>query len=1361
MFVGMKGLIGSKAVATFVIASYLVEDGGNYVAGYEPDLPSGSIPVTKVYGYYSKTEGTDPVNNGLFMNGSMSFIGSSDTPTNNTKLNLVIPATVSEISGTNTLYGFTNSVLTFEDRLNGETLRIGSGVFSGGYTNYTNGMKFPDNTEFMTDCFKAPGMYKPYLSCSIYIGANSRFVSPSGQPEAINFMTKGNIYSETDIDALLNGNTVDAGNSIIAEYNGITREASYPVIMSFYQSVDSEITDNPPGCLKGYYVKELNYYIVDYVSRISDDAKAYVIYDDKVKTNIAGASILSNGNTRTLTITKEGGFEGGLQIQYGNRTIRESNGTFDISDISQTTAIHVKPIDWIVTFMQDESEVFGSATVEDGGSVKMDAVPFMEGKEFTNWRLGESDYDMAAAVTSDLVLTPRWTDGTVYLLTISSMSSLITVSEASETPGNDLNQYGMIKPDGDIKLEITGKEKIDLGAWRVTIGDSQTISLSSPGTHGNITVSDDCRTITISDINANVIVDLDAIYISESNAPTPVVSTETPNNIIDVVSKWSIGTGQISNEQNVWAGGSSEPLILGDYAYVRMGTILLKIDTNDGTVLSTAESELTYAFFHNLGYLGNGYIVDYVTEDVFDMDLQPAGFKVPGMVVFDDKSKTAYSFTSASGDVPAKISRYDAYNPVIENGYLRAEWSKEITHSLYINQGAPSQPLIFDGSIYWLSGERDDQGKTVIYISNTKIDGTADITSNEITKMKGLLLDNGWLTTDGTYIYVTSYGMGLLSSASLGTGQLVKINPANSTQYATALPGGSAVTSAIVFSDDLAFVKVGGDIYVYGINNVQMYGAPGRFLGDPLATIHTALSHGSITVNKCGSDTDYYIYYAAYESGKIHIVKYDSVQNKFTDSIVDDLHTYCSQGIRVTQSGNMVYYDDSGRLYGYVPLANNAYTFVIDDGTSKILVEGTGADSASALASTRYGSTSNGILLGARASLDSDYSDGYSLYVLEYGTWKAVPNGDMFSQDYGNIWLLTKSAMVLPDNTTQLTIAGTNELTTLNYVKGNTITVDFGTVGVTSPYASYPGMVVKVLTDTRTAQTVNATPADLTVRMQGNAYQQDLSYSFVMPSQDVTLTNTPAIAKYTVTFVDEDGTTVLMAAAEYDEGTAAASISKPSNPTKQATAQYTYEFAGWSPAIADVTGNATYTATYTSVLNKYTVTFVDDDGTTVLKAATEYAYGTAAADIAKPNDPTKTATAQYTYEFAGWSPAIADVTGNATYTATYTAVPVSADKAQYGMTAQATDSGSMRTYTISIARSSGNADIDNARLLVIADYGGMYVNVYSKIDLDASGNATETVKLSTTGLTGLMFDIVEGFPAGAYDSYGTLTPALS
>ena len=149
-----------------------------------------------------------------------------------------------------------------------------------------------------------------------------------------------------------------------------------------------------------------------------------------------------------------------------------------------------------------------------------------------------------------------------------------------------------------------------------------------------------------------------------------------------------------------------------------------------------------------------------------------------------------------------------------------------------------------------------------------------------------------------------------------------------------------------------------------------------------------------------------------------------------------------------------------------------------------------------------------------------------------------------------------------------------------------------------------------------------------------------------------TATYTTTVKKYTVTFVDADGT-VLKEAAEYPYGTAAADIEKPADPVKAADAQYTYTFAGWTPEITAVTADATYKATYTSTVNKYTVTFVDADGT-VLKEAAEYPYGTAAAGIEKPADPVKAADAQYTYTFAGWTPEITAVTADATYKATYT-----------------------------------------------------------------------------------------------------------
>lgn len=97
------------------------------------------------------------------------------------------------------------------------------------------------------------------------------------------------------------------------------------------------------------------------------------------------------------------------------------------------------------------------------------------------------------------------------------------------------------------------------------------------------------------------------------------------------------------------------------------------------------------------------------------------------------------------------------------------------------------------------------------------------------------------------------------------------------------------------------------------------------------------------------------------------------------------------------------------------------------------------------------------------------------------------------------------------------------------------------------------------------------------------------------------------VNKYTVTFVDEDGTTILMAAAEYEYGTAAGDIVKPTDPTKEATAEFTYSFAGWTPEIAAVTANVTYKAAYTSVTNQYTLSGEIDHGT--VTGPVEVAYG--------------------------------------------------------------------------------------------------------------------------------------------------------
>lgn len=104
-------------------------------------------------------------------------------------------------------------------------------------------------------------------------------------------------------------------------------------------------------------------------------------------------------------------------------------------------------------------------------------------------------------------------------------------------------------------------------------------------------------------------------------------------------------------------------------------------------------------------------------------------------------------------------------------------------------------------------------------------------------------------------------------------------------------------------------------------------------------------------------------------------------------------------------------------------------------------------------------------------------------------------------------------------------------------------------------------------------------------------------------------------------------------------------------PTKAATAQYTYTFDDWNPEVGPIYKKTTYKATFTSTVNQYTITWKDGDDVTLdtdtvaYGGTPEYTWET----------PTKTATAQYTYTWdEWWTPAIATVTGDATYTATFT-----------------------------------------------------------------------------------------------------------
>ena len=80
-------------------------------------------------------------------------------------------------------------------------------------------------------------------------------------------------------------------------------------------------------------------------------------------------------------------------------------------------------------------------------------------------------------------------------------------------------------------------------------------------------------------------------------------------------------------------------------------------------------------------------------------------------------------------------------------------------------------------------------------------------------------------------------------------------------------------------------------------------------------------------------------------------------------------------------------------------------------------------------------------------------------------------------------------------------------------------------------------------------------------------------------------------------------------------------------------------------------GTPEFNKTYYRPAVKYTVTWLNEDGTTIDTTSVYEGVVPTHADPIKAEDETNT------YTFSGWSPEITAVTGNATYTAQFTAVP--------------------------------------------------------------------------------------------------------
>lgn len=180
--------------------------------------------------------------------------------------------------------------------------------------------------------------------------------------------------------------------------------------------------------------------------------------------------------------------------------------------------------------------------------------------------------------------------------------------------------------------------------------------------------------------------------------------------------------------------------------------------------------------------------------------------------------------------------------------------------------------------------------------------------------------------------------------------------------------------------------------------------------------------------------------------------------------------------------------------------------------------------------------------------------------------------------------------------------------------------------------------------------TVKATPDEgyhfLGWVENGTIVSKDATYTFTATSNR-SLEAVFEVNMYTVTYKDDNGK--ILQQSEFAWGSNA--YYQKATPTKDPTAQYTYTFSGWDNKVTRVTGDVTYTAVYDKTINQYTVTFKNEDGKVLQTGLVD--YGTMPAFNGET--PVKAATVEYTYTFAGWDQDLTKVTGDITYTATYTA----------------------------------------------------------------------------------------------------------
>ncbi len=702
-------------------------------------------------------------------------------------------------------------------------------------------------------------------------------------------------------------------------------------------------------------------YDPDYGIALNDGKLKHDSKDIYVLSPISGVSVNVSNNSFTIT-TGDLHSTNDLVVKVNGVQVNSGeNGSYSFGNINEQYIIIVvteKPdsTNWhIVTFDSGISK--STIYVSDGHSILSSMVPTItrNGYRLDGWfldsELKENYFESNdRAITKDICLYASWT----------SLGNYLDVDDSA----------GTFYYQKDGKQEIYVRGTYSSGTLVLTFVPKTGYTLYGFDNISSEDVSIDGDTITVKAIGGYVCLKPLTKYVSSSTDLEYVVEQKSPKQSDDVILIWSFDGGKVSQSGMVWSGMPSVPLIIDEFVYIQVNDEIYKLNASTGAkIKSITTGYSTTQFYHYLGY-GGGYIVDYTSSNVYTEDLDlvcsiPEG--ITYLVWHDGYFYGISNGNNGAGVIykmnPSQTTKASDSSVAIMDNLWNNETKKvNVIQSLF---GTTAHPVIEGDVMYYISTE----GKK-IFINALDL-GKGEFSTKDL-EIEGYYLDDGWLTYYNGHLYITAYanslfGEGMANKTSSMIGYM-KVDGTTIGEVSYVYLGSEdgkntndsrykSLTSAFVIQNGRGYVNVTAGLAersgVQGYFMVYNIGDDGKPVLDKI--VSSTSSHGSLVAST-------YYYDDATKSGDVYIylLNYSADQNIriFKDTCVDGKWTlsqyvsvsgvepgFGSQAVRVGTEGQLIFYNDSGKVFCYASTGfASRYGFFVDDGDTAEVKIGEGAD---------------------------------------------------------------------------------------------------------------------------------------------------------------------------------------------------------------------------------------------------------------------------------------------------------------------------------------------------------------------------------------------------------------------------------